>query len=194
MSIVPKIGTVSERDAIHSAAAELLRDANAPAEAVAAQLGSVRPCGSAKSATTFLEPAQQALARAAPDEALRWLRRALREGASHPPRALILSGLGQDVAIRDPAAIAHLQRALELADDPGLRARISVALAEILANIGQWDSGRAVIDAALAEDRDHDPALAVELAAVHAGTATTVPVTDAIPDWTERAVAGRNRQ
>jgi ATP/maltotriose-dependent transcriptional regulator MalT len=73
-----------------------------------------------------------------------------------------------EVAIRDPAAIAHLQRALELADDPGLRARISVALAEILANIGQWDAGRAVIDAALAEHRDQDPALAVEIAAVHA--------------------------
>ena len=33
-----------------------------------------------------------------------------------------------------------------------------------------------------------------ELAAAHAGTATTVPITDAIPDWTERAVAARNRQ
>src|SRR6266571_4920909 len=28
-----------------------------------------------------------------------------------------------------------------------------------------------------------------ELAAAHAGTATTVPVTDAIPDWTERVAA-----
>lgn len=33
-----------------------------------------------------------------------------------------------------------------------------------------------------------------ELAAARAGTATTVPVTDAIPDWTERAAAARNRQ
>jgi len=33
-----------------------------------------------------------------------------------------------------------------------------------------------------------------ELAAAQAGTATTVPVTDAIPDWTERAAAARNRQ
>jgi len=33
-----------------------------------------------------------------------------------------------------------------------------------------------------------------ELAAVHAGTATTVPVTDAIPDWAERVVAARGRQ
>jgi hypothetical protein len=33
-----------------------------------------------------------------------------------------------------------------------------------------------------------------ELTAARAGTATTVPVTDAIPDWTERAAAARNRQ
>jgi uncharacterized protein DUF6247 len=33
-----------------------------------------------------------------------------------------------------------------------------------------------------------------ELAAARAGTATTVPVTDAIPDWTERVAAARNRK
>ena len=33
-----------------------------------------------------------------------------------------------------------------------------------------------------------------ELAAARAGTATAVPVTDAIPDWTERVAAARNRQ
>ena len=33
-----------------------------------------------------------------------------------------------------------------------------------------------------------------ELAAVRAGTATTVPVTDAIPDWAERVAPVRGRQ
>jgi hypothetical protein len=33
-----------------------------------------------------------------------------------------------------------------------------------------------------------------ELAAARAGTATTVPVTDAIPDWAERAAAARDRR
>lgn len=33
-----------------------------------------------------------------------------------------------------------------------------------------------------------------ELAAVHAGKATTLPVTDAIPDWAERVAAARNRR
>ena len=163
--------TAIERDAIHSAAAKLLRAANAPAEAIAAQLGDVRPCGSATSAAVFLEAAQQALARAAPDEALRWLRRALDEAATNPPPAVILSQLGlAEVAIRDPAAIGHLQRALELAHEPALRVRVSVALAEILINVGQWEAGRAVINAAIEERGDDDPALAVEVAAVQAAT------------------------
>jgi hypothetical protein len=33
-----------------------------------------------------------------------------------------------------------------------------------------------------------------ELTAARAGTATTVPVTDVIPDWTERATVARNRR
>jgi Family of unknown function (DUF6247) len=33
-----------------------------------------------------------------------------------------------------------------------------------------------------------------ELAAARAGTATTVPVIDAIPDWTERVAAARGRR
>jgi hypothetical protein len=33
-----------------------------------------------------------------------------------------------------------------------------------------------------------------ELAAARAGTATTVPVTDAIPDWAERAATARDRR
>jgi DNA-binding CsgD family transcriptional regulator len=162
--------TVVERDAIHSAAANLLRDAGAPPEAIAAQLANVRPRGSATSAAIFLEAAEQAQARAAPDEALRWLRRALDEAATDPPAAVILSQLGlAEVAIRDPVSIAHLQRALELTEDPGLRVRVSVALAEILINVGRWDAGKAVINAALEESWDHDPVLAVEVAAVQAG-------------------------
>jgi hypothetical protein len=39
-----------------------------------------------------------------------------------------------------------------------------------------------------------EPGYYEELAAARAGTATTVPVTDAIPDWAERAAAARNRR
>jgi Family of unknown function (DUF6247) len=33
-----------------------------------------------------------------------------------------------------------------------------------------------------------------ELAAARAGTATTIPVTDAVPDWAERVAAARDRR
>jgi len=33
-----------------------------------------------------------------------------------------------------------------------------------------------------------------DLSAVRAGTATTIPVTDAVTDWAERAAAARGRQ
>jgi DNA-binding CsgD family transcriptional regulator len=163
--------SVTERDAAHTAAAGLLRAAGAPAEAIAAHLGTVRPSGSTTVATTLVEAAQQALARAAPDEALRWFRRALVERASRPPRAAILAQLGNaEVAGRDPSAIAHLQEALELAEDPELRARVSVGLTEILVNAGQWEAGRAVIAAAAEEHGRGGSDLALDVAALRAVT------------------------
>jgi hypothetical protein len=39
-----------------------------------------------------------------------------------------------------------------------------------------------------------DPGYYEELAAIRAGTATTVPITEAIPDWTERVAAIRDRR
>ena len=39
-----------------------------------------------------------------------------------------------------------------------------------------------------------NPGYYEELAAVQAGTATTVPVTEAIPDWAERVAAVRDRR
>lgn len=39
-----------------------------------------------------------------------------------------------------------------------------------------------------------DPDYYEGLVAIHAGTATTVPITEAIPDWTERVAAIRDRR
>jgi DNA-binding NarL/FixJ family response regulator len=164
--------SVTERDGAHAAAAALLRDAGAAAEPVAAHLALVRPAGSSATALTLVEASRQALARAAPDEAAAWLRRALAEQAGAPPRAELLAQLGQvGVAVRDPASIKHLQEALTEATDPSLRARVSAALAEILMNVGQWDAGRRLLDAAREEHRDGDPALQLELTTVHAVSA-----------------------
>lgn len=123
----------TERDAHHAAAAALLREAAAPPEAVAVHLDTIAPRASTEVATTMMQAAEGALAHIAPDEALRWFRRALEEGASEPPAAAILARLGAtEVILRVPEAIPHLETALELADDPELRPRIAVLLADCL--------------------------------------------------------------
>jgi DNA-binding CsgD family transcriptional regulator len=144
----------------------LLREPGALAEAIAAHLGAVRPAGSIDVAAALVRAADQALGRAAPDAAIRWLRRALEEGAPEPSRAAILAELGfAEVAARDMAAVGHLQAALELAEDPRLRARITVALGEILSHAGRWEEGRAVLAAAVTEFGDADPEVALEVMA-----------------------------
>ena len=108
--------------------------------------------------------ADQALGRAAPDAAIRWFRRALEEEARKPEPAEILLELGMvEVAARDLAAVEHLREGLVQAGSAALRARISVALAEILVHAGQWEAGRDVIGKAVAElDRaDADTVLEV---------------------------------
>jgi ATP/maltotriose-dependent transcriptional regulator MalT len=104
------------------------------------------------------------MARAAPEAAIGWLRRALAEAAPEPPRAVLLHELGQVEAFgRDPAAIGHLQQALELAPEPVLRARVARDLYDMLVATGQWDAAVRVTSAALDELGDRDPELAVDL-------------------------------
>ncbi len=89
-----------------------------------------------------------AAAQAAPEssDAIRWLRRALAEGADEPPRAELLQRLGTvELLARDGAAIVHLREALQLTSEPTVRARMGIWLAEILAHAGQWDEMMALM-------------------------------------------------
>jgi len=165
--------SITERNALHTSAADLLRERGARVEKVAAHLGAVAPSGSPSVAAVLVEAADEALARAAPDEAIRWLERALDEAAPEPPTATILAELGMTkVILRDSEAIAHLQRALELAEEPALRLRVAAALAEILLQAGEWEYGMDVLAAARTALGDAHPELKAgfdaELAAVRA--------------------------
>jgi DNA-binding CsgD family transcriptional regulator len=167
--------SVTERDAAHSAAAELLREAGAPVEAIAAHLAAVRPSGSPAIAATLMRAADEALSRAAPEAAVRWLHRALAEAAPEPARAVLLFAAGRaEMVLRDPASVAHLQEALDLASEPNLRAQIVVALSELLMALGQWESGSELIAQAIA-GAGHDPELVVELEVIRALTAAYDP-------------------
>ena len=81
-----------------------------------------------------------------------------------PPRGELLHELGRvELGIRSPAAIAHLQEALELTAEPGQRARIAIDLTEILIAAGQYKASLAALSEALARSGDLDPELAVDL-------------------------------
>ena len=156
--------SVTERDAAHTAAAVLRRRAGPSAEAVAAHLVAVRPKRSAAVATALREAAQESLARAAPDAAYATLRRALDEGAPEPARGVLLFELGQTAMLRrDPAAVGHLEAALAVVEDPSLRARIALGMAEIFIAMGRWEDGVRVISEALENLDGADPELAVDL-------------------------------
>lgn len=157
----------TEFKALHLAAAQLLADEGASAEAVAAQLAALPPAGSAEVAQACLAAAHAAGSRGAPPEAVHWLERALAEDAPEPPRAALLEALGiARSLLRDPAAISHLQEALELARDSDARVRISAALVEILAHAGQWDLAMEELQRRAGDVQDASPEAAAEFAAV----------------------------
>ncbi len=170
---------IPERNSLHTAAAALLAEAGAPVEKVASQLSAVAPSGSSSVAAVLVEAAEEALARGAPDEAIRWFGRALEEAAPEPHPAAILAQLGMTrSALRDKQAIADLQRALELAEDPGLRVRVALALGEILMQAGYWDHGMEVVASARAELGDAHPELKAELDAEIAAVRSVVMAND----------------
>jgi DNA-binding CsgD family transcriptional regulator len=160
--------TVTERAAAHGRAAELLAAAGASPEAIGGHLTVLPPAGSDAVATGLLAAARDALARPAPLAAIAHLRRALEEEAGEPGRPVLLFELGRaEVAASDPHAIETLRTALELAQEPELRLRIAVALAEVLGAAGQWEAAVALVDEMRAAASDV-PELLIELEASRA--------------------------
>ena len=157
--------TVAERDRAHAAAARVLRDPGV----VATHLGRLRPAGSTEVVTGLRAAARDAIARGAPEAAAGALRRALDEGAPEPPRAALLHELGEmQVVARDLASLDHLREALSLADDALLRGRITLALAWLLAALGQWDELLVLLSDAIEQVGERDPELRLDLEAMRA--------------------------
>ena len=159
--------TSAERDAHHGAAARLLEEAGAAPEGVAAHRAAVRPAGAPEAARAMVRAGAGAMARGAPDEAVRWYQRALEEEAPEPPRAELLAALGTaEVSLLDPAALDHLRQALEASTDAALSARVAVTLAPPLFAAGQWTEAADMVAAADAALGDRDPAASAELAGI----------------------------
>jgi DNA-binding CsgD family transcriptional regulator len=161
----------AERHMAHRRAASLLRHGGAAPEEIAAHLSRLPPDGDPEVAETLAAAARTALERAAPDEAIAWLERALDEKAPRPPADELLAQLGSAKAIlRDPMALALLEEAYQSAPHPVERVRVGILLAELLAQSGQWKAARDRIEALEHELDDDDDAGRTELAAIRAAS------------------------
>lgn len=157
----------ARRANLHARAAELLAAQGADAEAVAAHLLLCEPACVDGALAVLEGAAADATRRGAPDSAVAYLGRALAEPGAE--RGELLRRLGSlEVAIRDPAAIVHLQEAVELVEDPDKAIGIYLELADLLSMAGQWDTTVEVIDTALARFADLDPPALLDLEAYRA--------------------------
>jgi DNA-binding CsgD family transcriptional regulator len=165
-----------ERRRLHAAAAEL---SDMP-ERAAEHLALLVPDGSSQVAATLVAAAE---ATQDPNQAIRWLRRALDEGAEEPPRAAILRRLGMtELLVRDSTAIGHLHEALDLTPERSARVAMGVALAEVMAYAGQWDDAMAVMHSIEGLIRDDETALQEQVAAILAVATVHDPARVAIFD------------
>ncbi|HET6549101.1 MAG TPA: AAA family ATPase, partial [Solirubrobacter sp.] len=147
------------RAAAHARAARLLGDAGAEVDAIAAHLLLTEPAGHDEVIERLRDAAREALARGAPEAAVTYLKRAHEEHLE--PRLDVLEELAlAEQVVRAPAAIGHLEEALRRATDRARRARLSIALAELLALMAQWTRAYVLFGSALDELGDDDGPLA----------------------------------
>jgi DNA-binding CsgD family transcriptional regulator len=180
----------AQRGRMQLRAAELLR-ADAPAERVAAHLLAAPPAHEPWVVEPLRVAAAHALARGAPESAVRYLRRALDEPPPPEARADVLVQLGSaEAAAAMPGAVERLQEALALHDDPLARARVRLVLGRALSAQGRFADAGAAFEQGAAEARGRDADLVADLEAGYLGVARLDPALYAIAaERMERLVA-----
>ena len=172
--------SVEERSAMHGQAAELLASAICEPEHVAIHLLATDPAGRGETVARLRAAADAALACGAPDIAVRYLERALREPPREADHGAVLEELGQAGWMSgDPAALDRLRSATEVAAPGRARALATLGLASALADGGRFEDAVFVLEEAIEGLGDGDPDLArlleVELAtAAHLAQRTFV--------------------
>ena len=180
----------SVRAQAHTRAARLLASEGVEPEQVAVQLLAGEPAGDAEAVQALRAAAAAALARGAPETAIRYLRRALTEPPTDPVRPALLGELGGAERIaRDPAAVAHLEQARQATSDPTARARLASQLANVLLLAGNWARSIDVLQAGLDDLADRDPDLA---ALLHAHNA--IQLAGGVPAEAPEVTLGRLRE
>ena len=165
-----------ERSRLHHRAADLLASEGADLDAVAAQLLLSEPTGSQHVIDQLRQAATFALGRAAPEDSIAYLTRALDEGCARDERAAILFDLGRAARLNtDPAMFEYFAEARRLAADPALRGNAAYELATAMGLKGEWDEAMSLLDDALGDLGDHDHELATRLECYRAAITVSFP-------------------
>jgi DNA-binding CsgD family transcriptional regulator len=173
----------------HRRAAQLLATAGAADEQVCAHLLEASPADDEDVVERLRANARRALAHGAPASAVEYLRRALCEPPPDRTRPAVLAELGHAEATAGGAdAIAHLEAAIALVDDPRERARLLLEFGRALHHSGRLTDACAAFRRGLDElgmIGGEDTDLRVELEGGYLNAALFVP--DRSPDTRQRA-------
>ncbi|HEX8104966.1 MAG TPA: AAA family ATPase, partial [Solirubrobacteraceae bacterium] len=153
-----------EREALHLAAAELLRGRGAESERVATHL--LRVPAAPEHVAALRAAAREALGRGATEAAALYLRRAIAGEPADEERATILHELARaEAAGLDQGFREQFTRALEATRDPEKRGRIALDFGTALTSIGNLHESTAVFRAGLEALEDPSTPLGVRLEA-----------------------------
>jgi tetratricopeptide (TPR) repeat protein len=186
-----------ERTVLHRRAAELLTAEGAEIDAVAAQLLASEPSGSSEVVSQLRAAASHAVARGAAEDAIAYLTRALAEGSERARQADLSLRLGMAARMAGQPALMnqHFQEAFRLAEDPRVRTRAALELATLLMFLGEWERPSALVETALSDLGDREPALTLRLrtlqTAIYASDPSLVGQLDArLPELRQLAATG----
>jgi DNA-binding CsgD family transcriptional regulator len=156
----------------HARAAELLDEAGAPLDAIAAHLLAIEARGDSLLVELLCEAGANALSAGAPEAARTYLKRALAEPPAESQRPTVLRLLGRaEGSLHRPEAAEHLMAALDLTDDVRERAELTRELAVPLIHSGHIHEAVSVLERSSDDLAGADRELSLELEAdmVNAG-------------------------
>lgn len=161
--------TPAWRAAAELRAARLLAGAGEPPERVATHLQRAAPRGDEWVVQMLLSAAEHARARGAPEIAAVHLRRAVMEPPCAQERPTFLAALAEAEATAGlPDALEHLEQALELIEEPAVRAQLLGRVGRLLAIAGRHPEAVEAFGSALALVGGSESPLARELRAAMA--------------------------
>jgi DNA-binding CsgD family transcriptional regulator len=156
----------AERVSAHAEAARLLHAAGEPDDRVAAHLLEAQSHVADWVVDVLRSAAARALARGAPESAIRFLRRALVEASPPEVRTEILLELGYaDAVAGNPRAVERFESALGELHDPARRAEVRLALGRTLHARGAHTEAAAAFERGLDEAGETSSEAAVRMEA-----------------------------